>query len=253
MPAVFRTQVFSLICFPLLIAALTLLPFFVGVFALILLTFRDDVPLPEQSKRWANTFIKVFLIDFNPVNIPCLFPDLDAFKNLLLVGFERREVIWSKHICWTVETRQFHEFAHDFRRFQTRTQRHFDVLSMFTNPFGVKGVRARHGQELLPRHTLWLPLIKLDNAFLDRLFPGFPHRFIQDFGVDQGHFWTCMRHPLLNKNQAHSIVDEFHSLRMTKRVETEVKNVPLFILYLIFARQVIQANSNGGSSKRVPQ
>ena len=35
---------------------------------------------------------------FNRRAIACLLPDLDAFKNVLLVGFERRKVIRGEHI-----------------------------------------------------------------------------------------------------------------------------------------------------------
>src|SRR5258708_1794095 len=146
----------------LVVIVLTTLPFVVGVFALLFVGLRDDMALFEQGNRRANTFIKVFLVDVDPVDVSRLFPDLDAFKNLLLVDFERREVIWSKHIRWTVETRQFHELAHDFRRFQTTPQSHFDILPMFTHPLWIKSIRACHWQELLPWNKLWFAIIELD-------------------------------------------------------------------------------------------
>src|SRR6266545_3900537 len=64
-PAVLRFQVISLMCL-LQRVMLTLLPFFVGVFAFLLVGFRDDVSLLEQGDGWADTFIEIFLIDFDP-------------------------------------------------------------------------------------------------------------------------------------------------------------------------------------------
>ena len=75
-----------------------LLPFFVSVFAFLLVGFRHDVPLFEQGNGWPDPFIEVFLIDFNPMNVSRLFPYLDAFKNLLFVSSERGEVVRSQHI-----------------------------------------------------------------------------------------------------------------------------------------------------------
>ena len=66
---------------------LPLYPFLRRVFALILLAFRYNLPLFEHSNGWPQTFIKVFLVDFNPVGIVSLSADFNAFKDLLLVGF----------------------------------------------------------------------------------------------------------------------------------------------------------------------
>lgn len=226
-------------------------PLFVSVFALLLLTFRDDGSLPEQSHGWPDALIKVPLVHEGPVGISRLLANLDALQNLLLVDFERGEIIWGKHIRGTVETRQFHELAHDFRRFQTRTQRHLDVLPMFTHPLRIKGIRASHWQEFRPLNQLWLAIAELDNAKLHRLFPGFAHGFIQDFRVDQGHFWARVRHPLLNENQAHSVVDEFNSFRVAKSMEAEMKEIALLIADTMFHRQAIEAVSNATSRERI--
>jgi hypothetical protein len=59
-------------------------------------------------------------------------------------------------------------------------------------------------------------------ALLNRLFPCLTHGFIQNLGIDQSHLWAGMRHPLLNENQAHSIVDEFNGFRMAKSMEAEI-------------------------------
>src|SRR5712692_2223146 len=118
MPAVLRFQVFSLMRL-LLLVVLTLLPFFVGVFAFLLVGFRDDVTLFEESNGWPDPFIEIFLIDFNPMDVPRLFANLDAFENLLLVGFERWQILRGKHIGRAMKTRQFHELAYNFCGFQT--------------------------------------------------------------------------------------------------------------------------------------
>ena len=65
---------------------LTLLPFLRRVFTLVLLSFGDDVSLLEECHSRSDTFLQVFLIDLNPVDIAGLLPNLDEFKNLLFIG-----------------------------------------------------------------------------------------------------------------------------------------------------------------------
>ena len=84
-----------------------LFPFFRGVFSLVLLTFRYDLSLLEHGNGWSDPFIEIFLIDFDPVGIVGLFANLDAFKDLLLVGFQCREVLWCEDIRRAVKTREF--------------------------------------------------------------------------------------------------------------------------------------------------
>jgi hypothetical protein len=215
------------------------LPFFVGVFALQFVGLRDDLTLFEQGNSWSNTFLEVFLIDEGPMGIAGLPSDLNAFQNLLLIGFQREEILWGKHIRGTVETRQFHKLAHDFRRLQTTPQCHLHVLPMLANPLWIKGICACHWQKLRSLNHLWLAVVELDNALADRLFPRLLHAFIQDFGVDEGHFWARLCHPLLNENQAHSIVDEFNRLGLAKSMKAEMEHVALLIEDLILSRQVV--------------
>src|SRR5258708_22534997 len=111
-PVVLRFQVFSLMGF-LLLVLLTLLPFFVGVLAFLLVSLRDDMALSEKSNSRSNPLVEVFLVDFGPVSVPGLFANLDAFEYLLLVGFEGWEIVWGKDIGRTMKTRQFHQITHD--------------------------------------------------------------------------------------------------------------------------------------------
>ncbi len=88
-------------------------------------------------------------------------------------------------------------------------------------------------------------------ALLNRLFPCLTHGFIQNLGIDQSHLWAGMRHPLLNENQAHSIVDEFNGFRMAKSMEAEMENVSLLIADVIFVGQMIETLLNSMSPKRI--
>jgi hypothetical protein len=101
----------------LLLLVLMLLPFFVGVFALLLVSLGNDMALSEESKSWSNAFIEVFLVDFDPMSVPGLFANRDTFEYLLLVGFERRQILRGEDICRTMKTGQLHELTHDFCRF----------------------------------------------------------------------------------------------------------------------------------------
>src|SRR5258708_17807858 len=224
----------------LLLVVLTLFPFFVGVLALLLVSFRNDVSLSKEGNSWPNPLSKVLLVHEGPVGIPCSFPDLDTLKNLLSVSFKRGEILWREDICWAVETRKFHDLAHDCCSFETTPQSHFDVLPMVADPLWIKGVWASHRQKLFAWHKFWFALIELDNALLDRLFPCFVHGVIQNSGVNQGHFWRRMGHPLLDHDQAHPIVQQFDSLGMTKRVTFEMKDLALLISNLVFSYPGIQ-------------
>src|SRR5712692_1022705 len=107
----------------------------------------------EEGDGRADTLVEIFLVHEGPVGISSLLPDLDAFEDLLSVRFKRGKVIWSEHIGWTVKTRQFHELAHGFRRFQTGAQRHFDVLPVFTHPLWIKGIGVNHWKEPLSQRS----------------------------------------------------------------------------------------------------
>src|SRR6266853_898454 len=179
MPVVLRSQVFSLMLM-LLIVLLALLPFFVGVLAFMLVCLCDNLSLSEEGNGWTDSLIEIFLVDFDPVDVPCLFADLDSFENLLFVDFKRREIIWGEHISRAMKTRQLHELADDFCCFQTRTKRHLDILTMLTNALWIKGIRACHRQKFFPRHVFWFSIVELDDPLLDRFFPGFTHRLIQN-------------------------------------------------------------------------
>src|SRR6266516_5185659 len=103
MPAVLRFQVFSLMGL-LLCGLLTLLPFFVGVFAFILLTFRHDLVLLEHGDSRSNPIIQIVLVEEGPMRIACPFADLDPFKELVLVGFECGKMLCCQDICGTMKT-----------------------------------------------------------------------------------------------------------------------------------------------------
>jgi hypothetical protein len=70
-----------------------LLPLLVGVLAFVLVRLRNDMTLFEEGDVSSDSFIQVFLVDFNPVDITRLLADFDAFENLLLVGFERWQIL----------------------------------------------------------------------------------------------------------------------------------------------------------------
>src|SRR5258708_2549164 len=231
-PVVLRFQVFSLMGF-LLLVLLTLLPFFVGVLAFLFISFCDNMPLSKESNSWPDPLIKVFLVHIDPVGISRLLTDLNPFQNLLLVGFERGQILWGKDIGRAMKTRQFHKFTHDFRGFQAGAKGHFHVLTMFSDALRIKPILACHGQQFLRWHKLWPAVVELDNALLHRLFPLDTHGLIENFGVDEGHFRRSMGHPLLDHDKGHPIVDEFYCLRMSERMEPEVENVSLIILDLI--------------------
>jgi hypothetical protein len=91
-PAVLRFYIFSLMGF-LLLLLLTLLPLFVGAFALWPVGFCNTMPLSKESNRRANPLVEVFLVDFDPVNVPGLFANFDPFENVLLVGFESGQIL----------------------------------------------------------------------------------------------------------------------------------------------------------------
>src|SRR6266568_1548382 len=141
----------------LLLAVLALLPFFVGVFALVLLTFRDDGSLLEEGYGRPDTFVEVFLIDFDPMGVPRLFTDLDAFLNLLFVGFQCGKILWGEYVGRAMKTRQFHKLTNDFRGFQTRTQCHLHILPVLTDPLWIKRIRACHWQQLPSGYICWFP------------------------------------------------------------------------------------------------
>src|SRR5258708_9035698 len=122
---------------------------------------------------------------------------------------------------------------------------------MPTNPFWLKGIRACHWQELLSRNKLWFSIIELDDPLLQRLLPGGTHRLVENFRVDQSHFWRSMGHPLLNENQTHSIVNKFNGFRVAKSMEAEMKEMALLITDTMFFRQVIKAVSNTTGCERI--
>src|SRR6266699_5186091 len=104
---------------------LTLPPLLRRVFTLVLLTFGNDLFLLEHGDGWSDTSIEVFLVDFDPVSIPRLLSDLNAFENLLFVGLECGEILWGEYVGRAMETGQFHELADDFCGFQTTPQLDF--------------------------------------------------------------------------------------------------------------------------------
>src|SRR5260370_37246541 len=90
---------------------------------------------------------------------------------------------------------------------------------MLTHPLWVKPIPARHWQPLCPWNKLWLPIVELNNPLLHRLLPLGAHGLIENFGVDQSHFWRGMRHPLLDHDQTHPVVNELNCFGMTKGVQ----------------------------------
>src|SRR5215469_964681 len=100
---------------------------------------------------------------------------------------------------------------------------------MFTNPLWIKGIGACHREKPLPWNKLRLAIVELNDPMLHGLLPGCTHSVIQNSRVGEGHFWTRMCHPLLDENQAHSVVDKFDSFRVAKRMKAKVKKVSLFI------------------------
>src|SRR5260370_1455775 len=231
-PVVLRFQVFSLMWL-LRGVVLTLLPFLRGIFALVLLTFRHDMSLFEESNSRTDTFIEVFLVDFDPMNIPCPFPNLNAFKNLLFVCFERGEVVWGKRIRWAMETREFHALAHNLGGFQTRTKCHLHILPVFPYPLWIKHIRACHRQLFLPRNKLRFAIVELNNSLLDRLFPLGAHRLVQNFSINAGHFTTCLGHPLLHHDERHPVVEKLNSFWVPKGMDPKMGDSSTFVLNLI--------------------
>src|SRR5271157_4073029 len=122
---------------------------------------------------------------------------------------------------------------------------------MFTHPLWIKGIRACHWQELLARNKLWFSISELDDPLLHCLLPGGTHGVIQNFRVDKRHLWRSMGHPLLDQDQAHSVVNEFNSFGVTKRMEAEMKEIALLITDTMFFRQAIQSISNTTCRERI--
>src|SRR6266566_4072199 len=177
MPVVLRSQVFSLMRF-LPVVLLTLFPFLITVLAFVLVGLCNNMALSEEGDGWPDALIEIFLVHFDPVSIPGLFANLDAFKNLLLVGFKCWQILWSQDIGWTMKARQFHKFTHNFCGFQTRAKCHLHILTMLANTLWIKGVRACHWQQLLPRYKFWLAISELNNSLVDSFFPRFAHSLI---------------------------------------------------------------------------
>src|SRR5579859_3019664 len=86
---------------------------------------------------------------------------------------------------------------------------------------------------------------------LHGLLPSCTHGVIQDFRIDERHFWRSMSHPLLDQDQAHAVVNELNRLGVAKRMEAEMKEISLLITDTMFFSQTIQAISNATSRKRV--
>src|SRR5712691_148167 len=101
-PVVFRSQIFSLMHFLLVVP---LRPFFVAVFAFLLVGRSYDMPLFEEGNRRSDPFVEVLLVHEGPMGIPRLLADLNAFENLLFVDFECGEILRSKYVGRAMEAR----------------------------------------------------------------------------------------------------------------------------------------------------
>src|SRR5258708_17517558 len=108
------------------------------------------------------------------------------------------------------------------------------------------------GEHLFARNVLWFAFVEMDNALVARFFTLGIHRFIQDLRVDQGHFGRSMSHPLLDHDQTHAIVQQFHAFGMPESVEAKMKDLSLFVLDLILFCQVIESHAHSSLSQRLP-
>src|SRR5258706_9707814 len=139
-----------------------------------------------------------------------------------------------------MKTRQLHKLADNFCRFQATAKGHLYILPMFADPPWIKCLRACHRQQLLSGYILWFASVELDNTSLHSFFPLRAHGFIQNLDVDERHFRRGMRHPLLNHDQTHPVVDEFYSLGVPEGVRLEMKDFTLLVLDLIGCCEMIE-------------
>src|SRR5216684_1137621 len=94
---------------------------------------------------------------------------------------------------------------------------------MLADALWVKRVRACHWQQLFARNKRWFSIVELDKTTLHNLFPLRAHRLIQHSGVDEGHLWAGMRHPLLHHNQTHPVVEKLNRFSMSECMQLEMK------------------------------
>src|SRR5258707_9659404 len=125
---------------------LSLFPFLRRVLPFILLTFRHNLSLLEQGNGRPDSFIEIPLIDLDPVGVAGLFANLNALKQLLLVGFQSRQILWGKHIRWTVKAGQLGEFADQLWWLDTVPDWEFRIVPVVTYSRWIKGLlRISHG------------------------------------------------------------------------------------------------------------
>src|SRR5258708_9478416 len=178
---------------------LLLFPFLRRVLPFILLTFRHNLGLREQGTGRPDWFIKIPLINLDPVGVAGLFANLNALKQLLLVGFKSGQVLWGKHIRWAVKAGQFGEFADELRWLHTVPDWEFRIVPVITHSRWIKRfLRISHGQLLFPRYIFRLPFFALSNAMLERLFPLNAPRLIEDLRIAERNFSRVVGLPLFN-------------------------------------------------------